>query len=172
MHVLLSWLPDVETERLGPLPHPTRELAEEVAWLIQNGASEWADGGRLKLGPEELKGTPLGGVLHGITARQTGFVGDDGRGSRWGRSLSYFPATAKVTDLTHEIGGKDRVYEACREKCKEAWLVATLTGGPSSFEDVDDAVLRYPFRSAFDQVVLLCPNSRRGPRTVALSLAG
>ena len=128
------------------------------------------DGGRLELGPEELKSTPLGGVLHGITARQTGFVGDDGRDSRWGRSLSYAPATAKVTDLAREIESKDRVYASCREKCNEAWLVVTLTGGPSSFEDVDDAVLRHPFRSAFDRVVLLCPNSRRGQRTVALSV--
>jgi len=170
VRALLSWPPDMELERLGPLPRTTRELAGEVARLVRDGAPEWADGGRLELGPEELKGTSLSGVLHGITARQTGFVGYDGRDSRWGRSLSYAPAIAKVTDLAREIESKDRVYAACREKCKEAWLVTALTGGPSSFEDADDAVLRHSFQSAFDRIVLLCPGSQHGQRAATLTV--
>lgn len=172
VRALLSWPPDPKTERVGPLPRPTGDLAGEVARLVRDGASEWADGGRLELGPDELEGTPLSGVLHGISARQTGFVGDDGRDSRWGRSLSYAPATAQVTDLAGEIESKDRVYAACREKCEEAWLVAALTGGPSSFEDANDAVPRYSFRSAFDRIVLLCPSSQRGHRAVTLAEKG
>lgn len=168
VRALLSWPPNPKTERVGPLPRPTGDLAREVARLVRDGVSEWADGGRLEIGPDELKGTSLSGVLHGISARQTGFVGDDGRDSRWGRSLSYAPATVGFADLAREIEGKDGVYAACREKCKEAWLVAALTGGPSSFEDIDDAVLRNPFKSAFDRVVLLCPTNQRGHRTVTL----
>lgn len=42
VHALLSWPSDPGTERLGPLPHPTRELAGEVARLVRDGALAWA----------------------------------------------------------------------------------------------------------------------------------
>jgi hypothetical protein len=168
----LSWPADQEHARVGPLPRPTWELAAEVARLVWEGAPAWAGGGRLELGPEELEGTLLDGVLYGISARRTGFVGEDGRDPRWGRTLSYAPATAGVADLAPEITRKDRVYADCREKCGEVWLVAALTGDLSSFEDADDAVLDHPFRSPFDRVVLLCPDSRRGRRAVTLLRTG
>ncbi len=171
VHALLSWPLDPETERVGPLPYPTDELAGEVARLVRDGASQWADGGRFELGPDGLEGMSLAGVLHGVSARQTGFVGDDGRDSHWGRSLSYTPAIAKVTDIAREIESKDRVYPACREKCEQAWLVAALTGGPSSFEDADDAVLYHSFQSSFDRIVLLCPGSQHGRRAAMLTVA-
>ncbi len=168
----LSWPPDPEDARVGPLPRPTGEMAGEVARLVREGAPAWSDGGRLQLGLDELQGTLLEGVLYGISARRTGFVGDDGWDSRWGRTLSYAPVEAGVADLVRALAGKDRVYADCREKCGEAWLVAALTGGPSSFEDADDAVRDHLYRSAFDRVVLLCPDSRRGRRAVTLLRTG
>lgn len=172
VYAYLSWPPDPEEARSGPLPRPTWELAGEMARLLREGAPTWAGGGRLEFGPEELEGTLLEGVLHGVSARRAGFVGEDGRGSRWGRTLSYAPAMAGIPDLARAIAGKDRVYAPCKEKCGESWLVAALTGGPSSFEDADDDVLGHSFRSAFDRVVLICPSSRRGHRTVTLSVPG
>jgi hypothetical protein len=167
----LSWPADQEDARVGPLPRPTWELATQVARLVREGAPAWAGGGRLELGPEELRGTPLDGVLYGISARRTGFVDEDGRDSRWGRTLSYALATAGVADLAREIAKKDRVYAACKEAgCTEAWLVAVLAGGPSSFDDADDAVLHHPFRSDFDRVVVLCPSGR--PDRCAFALLG
>jgi hypothetical protein len=172
VYAYLSWPPDPEEARLGSLPRPTWELAGEVARLVGEGAPVWIGGEHLELGPKEFEGTLLEGVLHGISARRTGFVGEDGRGSRWGRTLSYAPATAGIPDLEREIAGKDRVYASCMKKCGEAWLVVALTRGPSSFEDADDAVLGHSFRSAFDRVVLLCPSSRHGHSTITLSVAG
>jgi hypothetical protein len=169
----LSWPADEEHARVGPLPRPTRELATEVARLVREGAPAWAGGGRLELGPEELRGALLDGVIYGISARRTGFVGEDGRDSRWGRTLSYAPATAGVADLTREIVKKDWVYAACKEAgCAEVWLVAVLAGGPSSFDDADDAVLGHQFRSDFDRVVLLCPSGRPDRRAVTLATTG
>ncbi len=173
----LTWPPIPDDTRAGPLPESTGVLAREVARLVREGAQAWTGQGssedrRLELGTAELEGTPLRGALHSISARRTGYVGADGRDSRWGRSLAYAPATASVADLARAIAGKERVYAACRKRCAEAWLIAVLGGGPSSFEDADDAVLDYPFRSAFDRVVLLCPASRSGRRAVALPRAG
>ncbi len=177
VHVYLTWPPIPDDTRAGPLPESTGVLAREVARLVREGAQAWTGQGssedrRLELGTAELEGTPLRGALHSISARRTGYVGADGRDSRWGRSLAYAPATASVADLARAIAGKERVYAACRKRCAEAWLIAVLGGGPSSFEDADDAVLDYPFRSAFDRVVLLCPASRSGRRAVALPRAG
>lgn len=172
VHAYLTWPPDSQVERLGPLPRSTEELAGEVARLVGEGAAVWAGGGRLELGPEEMEGTPLYGVLYGISARRTGFVGEDGRDSRWGRTLSYPPATADVADLAREIVKKDRVYAACKVRCDEVWLVVVLAGGPSSFDDADDAVLYHPFRSAFDRAVLLCPSGRPDRRAVTLATTG
>ncbi len=174
VHVILSWPPVPDETRVGPLPEPTEVLAGEVARLVRDGTSAWTGQGRsgdrrLELGPPELEGTPLRGVIHTISVRPTGYVGADGRDSRWGRSLSYAPATASVADLARAIAAKDRVYATCREKCGEAWLVVVLGGGPSSFEHTDDAVLDHPFKSAFDRVVLLCPSSRFGQRAATLS---
>lgn len=172
VRALLSWPPHPEAGRVGPLPRPTGELAGEVARLVRKGAPTWAGGARLELGPKGLEGTPLEDVLHGLSARQTGYVGEDGRDSLWGRALSYEPETALVADVAREVDKKDRVYGACRERCEEAWLVVVLGGGPSSFEDADDAMLGQPFRSAFDRLLLVCPGSRRGTRAVALSVTG
>jgi hypothetical protein len=169
VYVHLSWPPDPEAERLGPLPRPTEELAGEVAWLVREGAPTWTGGRRFELGPEELEGTVLEGVLYGISARRTGFVGDNGRDSRWGRALSYAPVEAGVADLAREIAKKERIYVACKESgCAEVWLVAVLAGGPSSFDNADDAVLHHSFCSNFDRVVLLCPSCQPDRRAVTL----
>lgn len=177
VHVNLSWPPVPDETRVGPLPESTEVLAREVARLVRDGAPAWTGQGcwdcqRLELGPADLEGTLLQGVLHGISARSTGYVAAGGRDSRWGRALSYVPATASVADLARAIAGKDRVYTACKEKCDEVWLVAVLGDGPSSFEDADDAVLCHSFRSAFDRLVLLSPHSRFGRRAVPLQRAG
>ena len=157
-------------DRRGPLPRPVRELAEAVARVVREGAPVWADGagGRLGLGPRDFEGTPLAGVLHGLSARSTGFVGEDGRDSSWGRSLSYAREAAEIEDLAPAISSKDRVYRTCRKRCDEAWLVVALTGGPSSFDDVEYAVLGHRFPSLFDRVVLLCPGGGSDRRAVAL----
>jgi hypothetical protein len=170
VYVHLSWPADPEAERLGPLPRPTAELAGEVARLVREGAPAWIGGGWLELGPRELEGTILKGVLYSISAHLTGFVGDDGRGSPWGRTSSYAPAIATVADLAREIAAKDRVYAGCKEKCREAWLVAALTGGPASFDDADETVLDHVFESAFDKLMLLCPGSRFARRAATLSV--
>ena len=46
------------------------------------------------------------------------------------------------------------------------FLSAKRAGGSSS--DVDGAMLRHPFCSTFDQVVLLCPSDRPNRRAFAL----
>ncbi len=155
----------------GPLPRAARELAEAISRIVREGAPAWAGGGHLELGPPELEGTPLAGVLSGLLARRTGFVGADGRDSPWGRSLSYEREAAGIEDLAHAVSSKDRVYGACRKECDEAWLVVALTGGPSSFDDAPDVVLGHPFRSPFDRVVLLCPGASTGCRAATLARA-
>jgi len=168
---VLYWGSDPAARRPGPLPRPTEELAGEVARLIREGAPVWARGDLYQLGAREMADTPLEGVLSGLSARQTGYVGEDGRDSPWGRVLYYDPETATIEDVAREVGRKDRVHAAYKGVCSEVWLVAVLGGGPSSFEDADDAVHRHPFRSAFDQLVLLSPHSRSGRRAVALPRA-
>lgn len=169
VYVHLTWPP--VGDRRGPLARSVRELAGAVARIVREGERTWAVGraGRLDLGPTELEGTPLAGVLDGLSARPSGFVGAyDGRGSPWGRSLSYGREAAGIGDLAAAVAAKDRVYEACRRGCDEAWLVAALTGGPSSFDDVDDAALGHRYPSLFDRVVVLCPGARPDHRAVAL----
>ncbi|MDP9437618.1 MAG: hypothetical protein M3P49_02575 [Actinomycetota bacterium] len=166
VYAYLTW-PSLR-ERRGPLPRPVRELAGAVAGIVRAGAGAWEDGGRLEFGPPELRGTPLEGVVYWLSARSTGFVGEDGRDSAWGRSLSYAREVAGVGDLERAILAKDRVHEDCRKRCDEAWLVVALTGGPSSFDDVEDGVLGHRFLSLFRRVVVLCHNSRSGRRIIAL----
>ena len=169
VHAYLTWYS--LGDRRGPLPRSVRELAEAVARIVREGATVWANGGRLELGPEELEGTPLGGVLHGLSARTTGFVGENGRDSAWGRSLSYAREAAGVGDLEPAIAAKDRVYEDCRKRCDQAWLVVALTGGPSSFDDALDEVLVHGFASRFDRAVMLCQGCGSDRCAVALRAA-
>lgn len=157
----LTWPPDSEGVRVGPLPIPSDEIAAEVARLVLEGAPVWVGGDKFELGPTQLEGTLVEGVLQSISARRTGFIDNRGRDSHWGKSFSYGPAEAGIADLTHAVSTKNRVYARCIERCDEVWLVATLTGGPASFEDADEAVFAHPFPSAFDRLILLCPGSRR-----------
>ncbi|MDP9476112.1 MAG: tyrosine-type recombinase/integrase [Actinomycetota bacterium] len=171
VHAYLTWHPENDRGR-GPLPLPARELAGAIVRIVREGAPVWASGGRLELGPPELEGTPLAGVLYGLSARRTGFVGADRRDSPWGRSLSYAREAARIEDLADAVSSKDRVYEGCRKACHEAWFVVALTGGPSSFDDAEDTVLGHPFRSPFDRVLLLCQGAgSAGRRVVALGRA-
>lgn len=166
VYAYLTW-PSLGVRR-GPLPRSIRELAGAVAGIVRAGAAAREDGGRLELGPEELEGTPLGGVVYWLSARSTGFVGEDGRDSAWGRSLSYAREAAGIEDLAHAIASKDRVYEDCRKRRDEAWLVVALTGGPSSFDDALDEVLVHGFPSRFERVVMLCQGCGSDRRTIAL----
>ena len=166
VHAYLTW-PSLGNRR-GPLPRPVRELADAVAGIVRARAEVWEGGGRLELGPEELRDTPLEDVLYWLSARTTGFVGEDGRDAAWGRSLSYAREAASIGDLAPAIASKDRFYESCRKRCGEAWLIVALTGGPSSFDDVGEGVLDYRFPSLFDRVVLLCPGGGSDRRAVAL----
>lgn len=166
--IRLSWPPESGSERTGPLPRPTEELAGEVARLVREGAPRWAGGGDLELGPSEFEGTPLGGVLERLRARETNYTSPQGRDSPWLGDISYSRQTATAADLERAISIKDRVYEACRRGCEEAWLVVTLTGGPASFEDIEEAVLPLHFSSRFDRVVALCPGGKPGRRAVTL----
>ncbi len=158
VYAYLTWHSGSDRGR-GALPRSARKLAEAIVRTVREGAPAWAHGGRLELGPPKLEGTPLAGVLYGLSARRTGFVGAGGRDSPWGRSLSYAREAAGLGNLADAVSSKDRVYEACREACDEAWLVVALTGGPSSFDDAEDDVLGHPFPSPFDRVVLLCPGA-------------
>lgn len=167
--VSLGWPPEPEVARSGPLPHPTEKLAGEVARLVREGAPRWAGGMDLELGPSELRGTLLDGVLKRLRARKTNYTSPEGRDSPWLSDIAYLPQTANAPDLEREISSKERNYSAYRKRCEEVWLIIALTGGPSSFEDIDQTVLAHHFQSSFDRVVAVCPGGSPGKRAVTLT---
>jgi hypothetical protein len=111
------------------------------------------------IGAEELRAAGLGDILTSIQAREARPF-PDGRASPWCSSgPSFSPATLGVAPLERAIAAKEAKLAAYRRRCDEAWLLLVATGGPSSYNGVDGAVLSRRFRSAFDRVVVLCPRT-------------
>lgn len=171
VYAALTWPPAFERLSVGPLPHPTDDLGAEVARLVAQAAPMAIGGERRELRQDDVKGSLLEGLVSSISVRQTGYIDEQGRDSKWGQSGSHGVAEAGTEDLEHAISGKDRVSARCREECDEVWLVAALTVGPASFEDAAHAATVHTFRSKFDRVILLCPSSRVARRTLTLYLA-
>lgn len=166
--VSLGWPPEAEVARSGPLPRPTEELAGEVARLVREGAPRWTGGGDLELGPPELRGTLLDGILKKLRARKTSYTSPEGRDSPWLSDIAYLPQTATADDLKRAVSSKERNCGAYLKRCEEVWLVVALTGGPSSFEDIGQTAFTHHLQSSFDRVVALCPGGLPGRRAMTL----
>lgn len=155
LYVRLTWPSDTEVERSGPFPRHTTELAREVVRLVEEGKPQWTNGGEMRLESSDFHSTPLSGVLKGLSASKVAGADVIRRGSFWGRSTANVRKVAGIEDVERTVSRKESTLEQYKDRCDEAWLVVALTGGLSSFDNVEEAVMGHALESGFDRVILL-----------------
>lgn len=168
LYVRLTWPSDTEVERSGPFPQHTMELAREVVRLVEEGKPRWKNGGEMRLESSDFHGTPLSGVLKRLSASKVAGADVIRRGSSWGRSTANVRKVAGIKDVERAVFRKEDALGQYKSRCDEAWLVVALTGGLSSFDNVEEAALRHTFESSFDRVTLLRLEGAVNGRAVTL----